>query len=237
MTIKYASDYGEMSDLASSSLIATLKEQPEQLLCVATGYSPLGMYKNLAKANKSETKGFENLSILKLDEWGGIPASDPNSCESYIKQHILRALGIPLERYIAFECNPASPEQECERIQGEIEKNGPIDVCILGLGKNGHIGFNEPCDVLTPFCHVAELSEESLGHQMANDFKNKPTYGLTLGMADILQSKKIILLLTGSNKKDSIDRLLSKQITTRLPASFLWLHPNVECYVDLSSKK
>uniref|UniRef100_UPI0035937362 6-phosphogluconolactonase n=1 Tax=Pricia sp. TaxID=2268138 RepID=UPI0035937362 len=110
--------------------------------------------------------------------------------------------------------------------------NGPIDICILGLGKNGHIGFNEPAKTLTPFCHVAKLSEKSLQHSMANTMKPKPAYGLTLGMADILRSKKIILLLTGSDKQDIIFKLLSKEITTQLPASFLWLHHDVSCFID-----
>lgn len=237
MNIEYCADYEEMSQKCSTSIIESLKENAAQLLCAATGNSPEGVYKNLANAFLKEPEVFKNLRILKLDEWGGIPASDPNSCESFIQQKVLLPLRISAERYISFESNPESLEKECERIQSEIQKKGPIDICILGLGKNGHIGFNEPTDVLTPHCHVAQLSQESLQHQMANGMQNKPEYALTLGMTDILQSKKIVLLLTGSNKKNVIDRLLSKQVTTQLPASLLWSHPNVECFVDLRSMR
>ncbi len=202
------------------------------MMCTATGNSPVGVYRHLADAYLHEPKSFENVRILKLDEWGGIPFADPNSCETFIIEKLLRPLHISSDRYISFHSNPASPEMECERIQREIGRNGPIDICILGLGKNGHIGFNEPASTLTPFCHVAKLSEKSLQHTMAKTMKPKPHYGLTLGMANILRSKKILLLLAGPDKQHIISQLLAKRITTQLPASFLWLHPNVECYID-----
>lgn len=235
MNIEYCTDYEEMSQRCSNTIIEIVKENPDLLLCAATGNSPEGVYQNLAATFLQKPELFINLRIMKLDEWGGIPASDPNSCEAFLRQHILQPLNISAERYMSFEGNATSPEKECERIQAELQKNGPIDLCILGLGKNGHIGFNEPADALTPHCHVARLSQDSLQHQMANAMQNKPIYGLTLGMADILRSKKIVLLLTGSDKKHVIDRLLTQQVTTQLPASFLWLHPNVSCFVDLNA--
>ncbi len=232
MKIHYCTDYRKMSRLCSDSLISGLRENPEQLLCTATGHSPLGVYKNLVDAYLLEPKVLEKLRILKLDEWGGIPCEDPNSCETFIREKILKPLHISPDRYISFKSNPTSPEKECERVQGEIRHNGPIDTCILGLGKNGHIGFNEPAEALYPNCHIAQLSQQSLQHEMTNTMTIKPSYGLTLGMADILWSKKIILLLTGSHKQNIISKLLSEEITTQLPASFLWLHHDVECFVD-----
>lgn len=224
-----------MSHLSCDSIISDLKENPKRLICAATGNSPLGLYKNFASIYKDEPEIFKELAIVKLDEWGGINSEELNSCETFILQKILGPLNISEDRYISFKSNPVSPEKECDRVQGQIQKKGTIDICILGLGQNGHIGFNEPAKVLTPNCHVAQLSQESLQHQMVNTMKNGPTYGLTLGMGDILQSKKIILLLTGSDKKSVIDKLLTKKITTYLPASFLWLHGNVECYIDLNA--
>lgn len=235
MEILYCSDYWEMSQLCYDSIIADLRKNDEQLMCTATGNSPKGVYEKLARTYQEEPDLFEKLKLIKLDEWGGIPASDLNSCETFIKKNVLHPLKIPDSRYISFESMPESPIKECERIQNCIQKAGPIDICILGLGTNGHIGFNEPADKLSPSCHVAQLSQESLQHPMVKTMKNLPKYGLTLGMADILQSKKVILLLTGQHKGTVISRLLSRQISTRLPASFLWLHKNVECYVDLSA--
>ena len=235
MNIQYCSDYNEMSQMSCDSIVSDLNKNPKQLICTATGNSPTGTYEKLAIVFKEDPKLFNELKVIKLDEWGGIDSNELGSCESYIKEKILQPLAIPQQRFISFNSNPVSPQKECERIQFEIQKKGPIDICILGLGQNGHIGFNEPTNTLTPNCHVAELTTDSLKHQMINAINKKPTYGLTLGMADILQSKKIILLISGRKKKEVIKKLLSKQITTNLPASFLWLRSQVDCYIDSNS--
>jgi galactosamine-6-phosphate isomerase len=115
-----------------------------------------------------------------------------------------------------------------------VAKNqqGPIDVCILGLGINGHIGFNEPGPYLIPDCHVARLSEETRRHTMVRSMDRRPHFGLTLGMQEILASRRIILLVAGDGKKQAIARLLSEEVSTTLPASFLWLHDSVDCLID-----
>lgn len=235
MNIKYCSDYNEMSQMACDSIVSGLKEKSRQLICKATGHSPAGTYDKLAEVYKIQPDIFRELAIVKLDEWGGIEPADASSCETYIQKKIIQPIQIPKERYISFRGNSVSPKKECSRIQLELKQKGPIELCVLGLGQNGHIGFNEPSNSLIPHCHVAKLSTDSLNHQMIKDLDFKPTYGMTLGMADILQSKKIILLVTGSEKKKVIKKLLSKEITTELPASFLWLHKQVACYIDSTS--
>jgi galactosamine-6-phosphate isomerase len=232
MKIQHCSDYDEMSQSAYDSIVMDLKENPRQLICTATGNSPTGTYERLTRCFDDDPGCFKELIIIKLDEWVGIDSKEPSSCESYIQEKLTLPLRIHSTRYITFDSNPVSPEDECRRIQSEIELKGPIDICVLGMGQNGHIGFNEPSDSLMPYCHMAKLTPESLNHQMINTLAEKPSYGLTLGMADILQSRKIILCITGANKKEVIQNFLSKKITTGLPASFLWLHPNVECYID-----
>lgn len=237
MNIKFCNDYDHMSQLAYDSIVSDLKIKSKQLICTATGNSPTGVYKKLAEYYKIQPNYFKDISIIKLDEWGGIDINDPSSCETYIRRKILVPLHILNERYIAFKSNSNSPEKECERIQNEIDEKGPIDLCILGIGVNGHIGFNEPAESLSSGCHIGQLAQTSMQHQMVNEVKNKPSYGLTLGMADILNSKKIILLITGANKEKITEQLLNKSITTLLPASLLWLHNNVECYIDSDSLK
>ncbi|MCG2461223.1 galactosamine-6-phosphate isomerase [Flavobacteriaceae bacterium F89] len=232
MNIHNCTGYEEMSQKAGNSLLYDLARKPNLLLCTATGNSPIGLYNNLVKSYAESPHLFGGLRIIKLDEWGGIPLNEPNSCETFIQQKILEPLNVPNDRYISFDSNPSNPEGECIRIQSEILDKGPMDTCILGLGKNGHLGFNEPASMLEPYPHIAKLSPESLQHNMTRSMDHRPTYGLTLGMANILQSKKIILLLTGSGKKEVIGELMKKKVTPQLPASFLWLHPQVECYVD-----
>jgi galactosamine-6-phosphate isomerase len=113
-----------------------------------------------------------------------------------------------------------------------LEKNGPIDICILGLGLNGHIAMNEPGDALTPHTHVSRLTLQSQKHAMLATLKRKPRFGLTLGMADILSSRKILLLVSGLSKRAILKRTLQPRVTTRLPASFLHLHPDVTVFCD-----
>lgn len=235
MKIQYCSNYEHMSWLAFDSIREDIKGSPNQLLCLATGNSPTGTYNKLVTFYQNHPAYFEELRIVKLDEWGGLGDDDPESCETYIRNKILLPLNIPDSRYISFQSNSAVPEEECKRVQKEINAQGPIDICLLGLGKNGHIGFNEPADSLSIGCHVGQLSATSMQHQMTNAMLDKPSYGLTLGMADILQSKKIILLVTGADKEKIIEQLLTAKITTQLPASFLWLHSNAECYLDSES--
>ena len=110
-----------------------------------------------------------------------------------------------------------------------LENQGPIDICILGLGRNGHLGFNEPAAVLHPHCHIMDLALQTQQHIMVANVLSKPTKGLTLGMRDILSSKKIVLLVSGKGKEEAMQKLRSAEITSQCPASFLWLHNNVDC--------
>src|SRR5262249_48201744 len=107
-----------------------------------------------------------------------------------------------------------------------------IDLCVLGLGVNGHIGMNEPAPSLQPEAHVARLAATSLRHSMLKNSRRAPTYGLTLGMAEILSSREILLLVSGANKRQPLRRLMSRELTTEFPASFLWLHPNWILFCD-----
>lgn len=228
-------NYEEMSRNAAAEVMGRLRNQPRMLLCAATGNSPLEMYRHLAEKAREEPDLFRELHILKLDEWVGLKDSDPASCEAYLQRELLRPLRIPAERYISFRGQSEDLEAECERIEMVLQAWGPIDCCILGLGTNGHLGFNEPDQQLSARSHVARLSEASLTHGMIAESKNKPERGITLGMTAILQSKSIILLLTGKGKEKVITYLENGKISPAVPASFLWLHPNTTCYQDAQS--
>lgn len=232
MLVTYCSDYQEMSGHAASLVLEEIQEKPDLLLCVATGSSPEGLYRELAATASRKPDLFNRLRILKLDEWGGIPENHPASCEYYVNNEILMPLRIPRDRYISFASDPESLDLESGRIRSRILSEGPIDICILGLGKNGHLGLNEPAPMLKPYTHVTALTDTSLEHSMIASLEQKPAYGLTLGMQEILSSKKIIMLVAGKGKKQVAEKLMEGKISTHLPASFLWLHPHVECLVD-----
>ena len=226
MNIQYFEDVDRMSQKATEIVLEEVQGNPEALLCTATGSSPTKLYQNLAKHKET----FEKARIIPLDEWIGLPTPE-GSCHGYIEEHVLNPLHIPEEHYLRFNADAESLEKECNRIQKLLNKEGPIDLCILGLGKNGHLGFNEPAEKLQPHCHIANLAQQSLEHSMIGGTSSKPTKGLTLGMQDILASKKIILMVSGEGKADATKQLLSKTITNDCPATWLWNHNNVDCLI------
>lgn len=232
MKITYFDNYEKLSEGASNLFIQELTIKKNLLACCATGGSPSGFYERLVQRHDRDHNLFDQLQILKLDEWGGISMSDPSSCQSYLKEKVLTPLHISGQRYIEFNSEADNVNDECQRIQQTIDQIGPIDICILGLGKNGHLGFNEPADFLQRDCHIAKLATSTVQHNMVQTMNKIPTFGMTVGLKDILNSKKILLLVTGTGKQEAIKKLMTKEITTQLPASFLWLHPNVECLID-----
>jgi len=229
MKLKKFNSMHDLSDYASNLIIEEINQKPDLLFCTATGNSPTETYKKLVE--KKQTFKIDKLRILKLDEWGGISPENPESCESYLQKNVIVPLQIHAENYISFQSNSEVPENEILKVRNYIEERGPIDICILGLGMNGHIALNEPNEILQPYCHLAQLSETTKTHPMVKNMSENPTYGLTIGVADILQSKKIILIVCGKNKQAIISKLLEKKITTSLPASFLWLHNATECLI------
>jgi galactosamine-6-phosphate isomerase len=232
MKIIKLDDYDALSREAASLIISELKKNRKALLCAATGGSPTGTYASLKQSFDRQPELFSRLRVIKLDEWGGLPMNNPSTCERYLQKHVIGPLHITSDRYISFHSDPKDPASESSRIQQELKKAGPIDICILGLGMNGHLALNEPDSFLESESHVAKLSASSLTHPMIGETGMKPSYGLTLGMADILQSSCILLIISGTKKKEITSALMKRQISTTLPASFLWLHPNVTCLVD-----
>lgn len=230
MRIAEFEEIDQMGQKAFSIVMDEIEHNPQLLLCAATGSSPLALYRNLAEEAKKRAAVFDELRVLPLDEWVGLPSSD-GSCHAFLQKHILRHLKIAQERYFPFNAAAENFKEECLRIQALVKEQGPIDLCVLGLGKNGHLGFNEPADELQPHCHIADLAVQSQQHSMILDSSIQPTQGITLGIQDILSSKRIVLLVSGCGKEEAKKKLLSGEITSQCPASLLWKHDNVDCLV------
>jgi galactosamine-6-phosphate isomerase len=227
MDIRTLPDHAAMSRAAADWLARRLRAKPDSLLCLATGGTPERTYELLAR----QPALLRRARLLKLDEWGGLARTDPATCEAYLQRLLVRPLG-RRQTLHGFRCRPRDPEAECGRVNAWIKANGPIDLCVLGLGVNGHLGFNEPAAALQPFAHVAKLSAASLKHGMLSAARERPTYGLTLGMANLLASREILLVVSGSHKRTALPRLLRGDVTTRFPATFLRLHPRVTLLAD-----
>lgn len=231
MKVTYLDSYSALSEKAAQLIASDVQQNPALLFCAATGGSPTGMYVEMSKQKEL----YSEMRVIKMDEWGIIPLSHPDSCETYLEKHLLGPLEITADRYTTFDTAPDLVETECTRISQFIHANGPLDICILGLGKNGHIAFNEPAETLNPDFHKAKLAESTIAHDPALSAGSEPAYGLCVGMEGIMQSKKIIFLVTGKGKQEAVKRIMERRIGTDCPASFLWMHPNVECLIDTSA--
>ena len=225
-SIEICRDHESLSSKAARLIMNALARKPDMLLCAAGGSTPLRTYELLAKDYLRHPETFQKLRLVKLDEWGGIAMDDPGTCEIQIRSFLMSPLQVAEKRYFGFDSNPADPEAECERIRRRLTTEGPIDFCVLGLGMNGHLAMNEPAPNLKPAAHVARLTEVTLAHPMLAQSKSPPTYGLSLGMGEILSSREILLLVSGANKREPLRKFLRREITTKFPASFLWLHSN-----------
>ena len=225
-------DYGALSRQAARLIDAEARTRPNLLLCASGGGSWAGCYEQLARRHRQNPGLFRQLRVVQIDEWGGLRPDNPATCRTQIRAQLVGPLGVTRERFAAFQSDPGDPARECARMQRWLATNGPIDLCLLGIGLNGHIALNEPAATLPPGVHVARLTARSLRSGMLKNAERKPRYGLTLGVGDILRSRRILLLVSGETKRAVFQRLLRPLVTPQFPASFLWLHPAVTVICD-----
>ena len=221
-------DYDELSKECARRMLDYIVRNPKANICLASGGSPELAYRLFTNEVRQKNINVEEMVITKLDEWVNVPRDSDISCEKYIRERIIRPLNIDRKNYISFLPDTKNSEQEASNVEESLRKR-PIDLCILGFGKNGHLGLNEPADDLIPYAHSVDLDEKTKTHPMLRG--NPVEKGLTIGMKNILDSKEIILLMNGEDKQELFDRFMTQKISTHLPASLLWLHNNVKIVV------
>ncbi len=221
-------DREALSRHAADAVRAAARAKPGLLVCLASGETPSATYARLAEAPGRLAAA----RFIQLDEWAGLGADDPASCAHYLHRALLGPLAVPPDRHIGFRGAAPDPAAECRRVEDALAAAGPIDLCILGLGRNGHLALNEPADSLDPSCHVATLAESSRAHPMLEGAGMPVRNGLTLGLRAILQSRRVLLLVGGAAKRAPLARLAERRVTPALPASFLWLHADAHCLCD-----
>lgn len=205
------------------------------VLGLPTGRTPVPLYAELARLYAAGDVDFSQASTFNLDEFVGLSADDPRSYRAFMERQLFGRVNLHPRR-IHF-LNGLAPDTavECTRYERQIARAGGLDLLILGLGVNGHIGFNEPGATLVAHTHKTVLTR---GTRRANAglfggrLRDVPGHAVSMGMATILRARRIVLLATGRNKATAVRRLVEERITTRVPASFLQLHPSVEVWVD-----
>jgi galactosamine-6-phosphate isomerase len=230
--IEIAPDHEQSSRRAARHIAAALRRKPGLLLGLATGASPTSAYARLARMRAREQSLFRRVRVVKLDEWLGVSMAHPSTSETYLRKKVLGPWGIPRSRYQGFRSQATDLAAECARVARWLARHGPLDLCVLGLGRNGHLLMNEPAETLVPGPHVARLAPSTRRHSMVKAMKRPPAHGLTLGLADILASRTILLLVSGRHKAAAFRRMMRGRVTPRCPASLLWLHPDVTVYCD-----
>lgn len=233
MKIVVVKDYEEMSLKASEIIIDLLKEKKDATLGLATGSSPIGIYKNLIKAYNAGEISFKDVKSYNLDEYCELPRSHPESYYSFMHTNLFNHVDIK-EENVHIPCSEGSDLQKlCNEYNDELNK-ASIDIQLLGIGANGHIGFNEPKTSFDQETFVVKLTEKTRldNQRFFNSLDEVPKYAMTMGIKNIMQSKKIILVASGKNKQEAVKALASGVVTTDFPASVLHNHNDVIVFVD-----
>lgn len=224
-----AASYEEMSKIAASLFITCINENSKSVIGLATGGTPEEFYKELVKSYKSGEVSFDGTTSFNLDEYVGVPAESEASYHHYMKRNLfdhidIKPANIHLPNGDASELKKAAMEYE-----KQIKVAGGIDIQLLGIGVNGHIGFNEPGSSFEEETHVVELtpSTREANKVYFEQLEDVPTHAITMGIKTIMQSKKIVLLISGASKQEAYDRLRAGQVTEQFPASVLHLHEDV----------
>jgi glucosamine-6-phosphate isomerase len=225
--------YHELCKRIADDLLRLTASLKEPLICPASGDTPIGVYQELVKRAHDNNLRLDKWNFIGLDEWMGLNGDDEGSCRNSLDKEFFRPLNIP-ETHISFlDGKSLDPKGECRNAEAFIQSLDGIDVAILGLGMNGHIAMNEPGTPKTSRSHISTIAKET--QEVGQKYFKSPTTiteGLTLGIGTLLESKHIMLMVTGSKKAAIVKRLLSSPETEDLPASFFLSHPHITIYLD-----
>lgn len=228
----------EACHYVANELLKQIITDNKSVLGLATGGTMVGVYEQLVNLIKINKLNLSNITTFNLDEYIGIDSDHPESYYTYMHDILFNHLSSWNEEKIHLPHGSANDlNSEVERYENLIDKEGPMDIQILGIGENGHIGFNEPGTSFDSLTSVVDLTESTI-EANSRYFETKeevPKQAISMGIQSILKAKRIILLAFGPKKAEAIQKLLSGEITTDLPASALYNHPNVEIIVDNSA--
>lgn len=221
--------YDELSILAADIIAEVVKAKKNAVLGLATGSSPVGAYKKLAEYNAKGELDFSSVTSVNLDEYEGLDGSNDQSYRYFMNENLFKNINIDVNKtYVPNGC-ASDLVEEGKNYDALIENLGGIDIQLLGIGLDGHIGFNEPDDVFTKETHPVELDPSTIeaNARFFESIDDVPTRAITMGMGGIMSAKKVLLIANGAAKKDIVEKAFNGPITPKVPASILQLHPDV----------
>ncbi|WP_042143470.1 glucosamine-6-phosphate deaminase [Paucisalibacillus sp. EB02] len=234
MEVIRVKDYDAMSKEAASFLVERINRLKNPILGLATGSTPEGLYKCLIEEYKQGNVSFKDVKSFNLDEYVGLEKNDPNSYYYFMKDKLFDHVDISLDHVRVPNGVATDLQQECVDHEEAIKAAGGIDVQLLGIGANGHIGFNEPGTPFTSKTQVVDLEESTIqaNSRFFNSIEEVPTQAVSMGIETIMNSKEILLLASGASKAGALAKLINGDVTEDVPASVLKNHPNVTVIVD-----
>ncbi|HEX2974006.1 MAG TPA: glucosamine-6-phosphate deaminase [Tepidisphaeraceae bacterium] len=226
--------YEEMCRAAAREVANVLNAKPNAVLGLATGSTPLGLYQQLAKMYEKRQLDFSHVTTFNLDEYVGLPISHPQSYYHFMHESFFRHVNIPPQNIHIPSGTTNNYRAFCEWYERRIKECGGIDVQILGIGSDGHIGFNEPGSSLSSRTRLKTLAKSTIDDnaRFFDDRKDVPIYAITMGVGTILEASRIILLADGSKKASAIARAVEGPVTSMITASALQLHPRAKVFLD-----
>jgi glucosamine-6-phosphate deaminase len=234
MKIIQTKDYDQMSLEAAKIFISQIEAKPDSVLGLATGSSVLGLYANLIKAHKDNSLDFSNVKTFNLDEYAGLGKESDQSYQYYMDNNLFNHINIKPENTYLPDGLAKDMGAECKRYNSIITDFGGADIQLLGLGLNGHIGFNEPSDVFPKETHLVDLDESTIkaNSRFFADEKDVPRQAVTMGIQNIMYAKQIVLCVSGSAKAKILKEVLFGKVTPMVPGSILQFHPNLIVVAD-----
>lgn len=213
--------------------IDKINENPKSVLGLATGSSPIGIYKNMIQAYQDGQVSFKEVTTFNLDEYLGLEGTHDQSYRYFMNQNLFNHIDINKEN-THVPSGFVKDDLEASKYDEMIAKHGGIDIQLLGLGSDGHIAFNEPGTPFNTLTHIAELTEQTISDnsRFFERIEDVPTKACTMGLQSIMNAKKIVLIATGKNKAEVVRKLIHGEISEDLPCSILKNHPDVTIYVD-----
>jgi glucosamine-6-phosphate deaminase len=231
--VRVLPDYESLSAAAAEIVAERVREEPGAVFLLPTGTTPLGMYRRLVEMHRRRELSFARATFFNLDEYLGLPPDHPASYHVYMRENFYGLVDADPARIHVPDGSAPDPEAECERYEAAIREAGGVDLCVLGIGRNGHIGFNEPGAPFDSRTRVVRLSE-STRRVNASDFEGDraPERAITVGMATIFESREVLLLASGANKARAAAAAIHGEISEAVPASMLQRHPNATFLLD-----
>ena len=229
MQIIVTQDYNEMSLVAANQLKDFIEKKPDAVLGLPTGRTPEGMYRYLVDFHQNKGLDFSTITTFNLDEYLGLASNDPNSYHYFMNHIFFNHINIKKQNTHIPNGIAKDIIKECQVYEQKITDAGGIDIQILGIGKNGHIGFNEPSNSLSLETHAVSLTEDTIkaNAELFPSKEDVPDKAITMGIGTIMKARKIIVLVSGIEKRNIINKVLSGNLTTDIPASILLLHKDV----------